>query len=499
MSGPRTPPVELEAERGFLGAMLLEPSLLDSCVTALSPEDFHKESHRSIWATLRRLQSAGQGTDLIALRSELRRCGVFEAIGGETTLAILQEEGTVATQVPSYIALIREAACKRTLLQLGGALIDGAANGRPTRDLIPVIQDTLDRLGDGPTPPRAVDPLGMGLGTFLAQTFDPLEAIVEGLLYTDGGGWIGGEEKLGKSYYAVEEALSIALGVPVCGHFEVPTRRRVLFIEEEDPPRRLHARINALLWGKGLDPTDPDVRADLDDWMRVAAWQGFSFDVLECVGRLEATCQTFKPKVIYGDVLRKLTLRDLNKSAEAGALLAILDRVRREYDVIFRLLHHYRKTQGFRVGRGSQEIGGSFQLGAWAENSLFFEPIGRKQGAVKIEVQSKDAPPAPAFALRFESAGPLHDPHWVRLHVDELTEISVRAQHLDAVLQALGTVAVTTPTEGLPGVTVKDLVGALKLAAKTVRTCLKDLETAGKAAAVGKAAKNAALWTATGA
>jgi replicative DNA helicase len=164
MSGPRTPPVELEAERGFLGAMLLEPSLLDSCVTALSPEDFHKESHRSIWATLRRLQSAGQGTDLIALRSELRRCGVFEAIGGETTLAILQEEGTVATQVPSYIALIREAACKRTLLQLGGALIDGAANGRPTRDLIPVIQDTLDRLGDGPTPPRAVDPLGMGSG-----------------------------------------------------------------------------------------------------------------------------------------------------------------------------------------------------------------------------------------------------------------------------------------------------------------------------------------------
>ena len=121
---------------------------------------------------------------------------------------------------------------------------------------------------------------------------------------------------------------------------------------------------------------------------------------------------------------------------------------------MFRILHHYRKTQGFRAGRGSQELGGSFQLGAWAENSLFFEPIGRKHGAVKVEVQSKDAPPAPAFALVFESEGPVHDPTWVRLRAEELTETSVRARNLDAVLQALGTVPPSSAVEGLPGVLI---------------------------------------------
>jgi hypothetical protein len=338
------------------------------------------------------------------------------------------------------------------------------------------------------------EPLGIGLGEFLAQQFPPLEPIVEGLLYTDGGGWIGGEEKLGKSYFAVEEALCIALGLSVCGRFAVPTRRRVFFIEEEDPPRRLHARVNALLRGHGLDPADPALRAELNAWMRLAVWTGFSFDVPDLVARLEATCRVFRPAVIYGDVLRKLSHRDLNKGSEAAALLAVLDGLRRDYGVVFRVLHHYRKTQGFRAGRGSQELGGSFQLGAWAEQSLYFEPIGRKHGAVKVEVQTKDAPPAPAFKLLFESEGPVHDPLWVRLHAEELTESSVRERNLDAVLQALGTLPTTPAVEGKDGVPVVALVQHLKLAEKTVRTCLKDLESAQKAAPVGKATKNAVLW-----
>jgi RecA-family ATPase len=61
-----------------------------------------------------------------------------------------------------------------------------------------------------------------------------VEVYIDALLSSDGGGRIGGEEKLGKSYYALHEALSLALGLPVCGRFTVPARRRVLFVEEED-------------------------------------------------------------------------------------------------------------------------------------------------------------------------------------------------------------------------------------------------------------------------
>jgi hypothetical protein len=51
-------------------------------------------------------------------------------------------------------------------------------------------------------PPR---PLGIGLGDFLAMTFPPQVPYIPDLLSDDGGGWISGEEKLGKTHYVLEE------------------------------------------------------------------------------------------------------------------------------------------------------------------------------------------------------------------------------------------------------------------------------------------------------
>jgi hypothetical protein len=275
---PPTPPVELEAERALLGAFLLEPSLLAPYVETLPAEVFYKESSRLVWDALRTLHRTGAGIDAITVAAELRRIGRFEDAGGHSFLAVLQEEATVATQVDSYVRLVHAAATKRALLALGGRLIAGMQNGHAVEMLCDDVRSTLAWATVDRVAPRSAESLGIGLGMFLAQDFPPLEPIVEGLLYTDGGGWIGGEEKLGKSYFAVEEALCIALGRPVCGRFNVPVQRRVLFIEEEDPPRRLHARIHALLRGKDLDPADPALRATLDQWIRLAVWTGFSFD-----------------------------------------------------------------------------------------------------------------------------------------------------------------------------------------------------------------------------
>jgi Bifunctional DNA primase/polymerase, N-terminal/AAA domain len=268
----------------------------------------------------------------------------------------------------------------------------------PTAEARRIVHDLAEKdhraaepSADAPAGP--VTPLGIGLGQFLRQTFADAPPLIEGVLSADGNGWIAGEEKLGKTYYALDEALALALGQPVAGRFKVPARQRVLFIEEEDPPRRAYSRIKSLLRGRGLDLDDPALLAELDEWFRIEVWSGFTLDDPARVARLDATCAAFRPTVAYLDVLRKLTGRDLNKSAEAGALLASLDAIRRAHGTIFRVLHHYRKAQGFRVARGSQEMGGSFVLGAWGECSLFLEPIGRKQGAVRVEVQSKDAAP----------------------------------------------------------------------------------------------------------
>lgn len=204
--------------------------------------------------------------------------------------------------------------------------------------------------------------------------------------------------------------LELALGLPVLGRYGVPHQRRVRFIEEEDPPRRVWASVRALLRDLDLDPDDPSTRAELDQWFRVVVWEGVSLDHPQTIARLSATPNAFPAHVVYLDVLRKLTGKDLNKAQEADALLGALDELRRRHGCVFRVLHHYCKSQGFRTGRGSQGIGGSFVLGAWGECSLFFEPIGRKQGAVRVEVQTKDGAPVPAFRLAIHAEGPARGP-----------------------------------------------------------------------------------------
>jgi len=262
-------------------------------------------------------------------------------------------------------------------------------------------------------------------------------------------------------------------------------------IAEEDSPRRTHHRLRALLRGHGFDPDDPSLRANLDTWLRIAPWTGFTFDAQDMVDRLKASIAEFQPEICYVDVLRKVTLRDLNKAAEAGELLAILDGLRREHGVVFRIVHHYRKAQGHRVGRGSQEIGGSFVLGAWAENSLFFEPVGRKQGPARVEVQTKDAPPIPGFRLKIESEGPAYAPTLVRLVAEE----DVAPNSLDDVVwQAIGTLPKEDAVEGEPGVSLKAVVAHLKKGDKTIRRCLERLCKSKRCLVTGTATKGAKLY-----
>ncbi|HKC82469.1 MAG TPA: AAA family ATPase, partial [bacterium] len=215
--------------------------------------------------------------------------------------------------------------------------------------------------------------VGQGLGTFLTESANlrPIEEYIDGLLSSEGSGWIGGEEKLGKSYYMIHEALCLALRLPVLGKFTVPVRRRVLVIEEEDPPRRVRDRVRGLLRGLDLDPDDQAVRDDLDQWFLIQVWGGFTLDDAGWRAKLDQTIQTFKPDVIYLDAVRKVTALNLSRGEEAQTFLDRLDVPRRKYGAIFRVLHHYRKVGGgggFRSGRGSQEIAGSNKLGAWGED-----------------------------------------------------------------------------------------------------------------------------------
>lgn len=334
----------------------------------------------------------------------------------------------------------------------------------------------------------------LGAGAFIAQTFTDPEPLIESILSDEGGGWLGGEEKTSKTWWMEAEALALALGKPLAGRFAVTRRHRALILEEEDSPRRTHRRLRAVLRGYDVDPDDPDVQRDLDAWLRISVWSGFTLDNAELVAQLDAAIRAFRPEVVYIDCLRKVTLKDLNKADQASLLLATLDDFRRRDGVIFRLVHHFRKQQGFRTGRGSQEIGGSFVLGAWGENSLFFEPVGRKQGPVHVQVQSKDSAPVPGFTLTLESEGPAHAPSRIRLVATE--EVDPHAAD-EVVFQTVASGTTEPAYKGDPGVSVQAAMKATKLSESTVRRALKNLLEVERCLVTGTTNKQAKLYGVT--
>ncbi len=72
-------------------------------------------------------------------------------------------------------------------------------------------------LDDAARAAEALVPLGVGGGEFLRQTFPPPRPLIEGVLSDEGGGFRGGEEKLGKSIEVLDEIICLTFARPSSG------------------------------------------------------------------------------------------------------------------------------------------------------------------------------------------------------------------------------------------------------------------------------------------
>jgi len=79
-------------------------------------------------------------------------------------------------------------------------------------------------------PYRTLHPAALG------KTTPPLEWLVDGLFIKGGAGILGGAPKTGKSFFALDLAISVASATPCAGHFRVGSLAPVVLLSAEDPP-----------------------------------------------------------------------------------------------------------------------------------------------------------------------------------------------------------------------------------------------------------------------
>ena len=134
----RLPPHDVEAERGVLGCLLLDPV---ACVPiceelAVSAEAFYELKHRTIYDTLFVMSRAGEAIDIITVKRHLEDLKNLEGVGGLAYLATLPDCVPSAANLSSYLQIVREKHELRRLISEANAIVTRAFSGQEAPDLI---------------------------------------------------------------------------------------------------------------------------------------------------------------------------------------------------------------------------------------------------------------------------------------------------------------------------------------------------------------------------
>jgi len=216
-------PINLEAEQGLLGALLYESTTFDLIASLVRAGDFFEGFHERLFAEIGSLVGQGRRPDAVVLGQTFRTDPGLEGLGGARYLFDLLDRAPPGPVAAEYAVAVRDAAARRTLIELAGVLADRAANDgtTPASGLVEDLERAL---------------LGMNVATKTARLISADEAVdrvievfenpaanpglMTGLdkLDRETGGFmpgelwlLGGRPSMGKSAIASTMSLNVAM------------------------------------------------------------------------------------------------------------------------------------------------------------------------------------------------------------------------------------------------------------------------------------------------
>jgi len=132
----KLPPQNLEAEMSVLGAVFLDGAKALGRVIEmrLSPDDFYRAAHKTIYEAMLRLADQDEPIDLVSVSAELRKHGntnLIELIGGSSYLAGLVDYVPTSANIGYYVKQVIDASVRRQVIEMGTEIIEA---GRSAED-----------------------------------------------------------------------------------------------------------------------------------------------------------------------------------------------------------------------------------------------------------------------------------------------------------------------------------------------------------------------------
>lgn len=123
-SAGRVVPQDIESEKSFLGAILIDPDVMSDVADKITADEFYEPAHQKIFSAMLRLHDDNTSIDLLTLSRELKKGNELKEVGGRVYLVEIAESVPTAAGVTTYAGYIRDAATKRKYIHAAAEITD---------------------------------------------------------------------------------------------------------------------------------------------------------------------------------------------------------------------------------------------------------------------------------------------------------------------------------------------------------------------------------------
>lgn len=166
----RQPPVNLEAELGVLGSIMLLPEVIDDVALIVRPDDFYDEANRKLFQHMLTLYESGKKFDVTILHECLKSAGDLETVGGMAYLGKVVDSVINAAHAKYYAEIVQNKAAYRALITATTEILSDAydeaqeashlvsqaeqkifgildrRSGSSVKDITSVLHDAMERM-----------------------------------------------------------------------------------------------------------------------------------------------------------------------------------------------------------------------------------------------------------------------------------------------------------------------------------------------------------------
>jgi replicative DNA helicase len=143
-------PQNPDAERAVLSSILINNHAFYRVIGTIDTDDFFKDAHRLIFATIRKMAERSQAIELLTLKEELAKNAMLEKAGGVAYLSALLDVVPDIANIERYAQIVKEKSMLRRLIVMGNKVMSAALQppGEPS-EVLTIAEKSLYEITEG--------------------------------------------------------------------------------------------------------------------------------------------------------------------------------------------------------------------------------------------------------------------------------------------------------------------------------------------------------------